>query len=207
MSAAQALTLVECKGEARVDSRILAGQLSLQHQNVFEMLKDYQADFEELGLLRFETGKVTKGRPQKFGLLNEDQCYLLLSFSRNTPTVRALKVNLVKAFKQARAGQEMHAIEYLPGYHQLHDLVHQLAAGSPNERFVHMNLNKLVNSAVGISAGQRSSAPAPVRALTVVAQTFALKAMEGAQDHREGYALAKHALQAFGALSLAGTGK
>ena len=191
--------LASAKDEPRVDTRVLADHLGNQHQNVFELVKTYQADFEELGLLRFQTGAVNvegaRGvKHTKFALLNEDQCYLLLTFSRNTTQVRALKLRLVKAFREARAGRALTDTEYLPTYHALHDEIHRLAAGSPNERFVHMNVNKAINKAVGISAGVRGAADLPCKSLLIVTQMAAANAMKGANDHHDGYANAKAAI-------------
>lgn len=101
-----ALTLLD--GEPRVDSRVIADQLGVNHQNARELLQDYQADFEQLGVFRFETGKPSPGsvggRPEKFALLNEDQSYLLLAYAKNTPQARALKIQLVLAFGAYRRG-------------------------------------------------------------------------------------------------------
>lgn len=191
------LTLIEKKGEDRVDTRLLAEQLQNQHRPVVALVDKYQSKFEQFGKVLFEKapspGSRT-GQSERYALLNEDQCYFLLSLSRNTDHVVDLKANLVRAFKEARTGREAVAIEYLPGYHQLHSKAHELASGSPNERFVHMNLNKLVNKTVGAASGQRSTVPLPVRSMTVVAQTVALNAMENAKDHHDGYEKAKTAL-------------
>lgn len=193
------------KGEPRVDSRLLAEQLGNAHESVMRLLTDYQADFEQLGILRFQIGEITgRGQPAKFTLLNEDQAYLLLTYSRNTAKVRALKVRLVQAFRDARSGQTVTSIEYLPGYHELHSLAHELAAGSPNERFVHMNLNKLVNKTVGIGSGERQTVATPTKSAIVVAQTLATKAMSGAKDHHDGYQAAKQALGKFHTLLIGG---
>lgn len=189
--------LIQHKGEARVDSRLLAKLLRNQHKAVMVLVDRYIERFKRFGVVPFEMEKpqgAQGGRPERYVLLNEDQSYFLLSLSRNTDHVVDLKANLVQAFSEARAGNSAGAIEYLPGYHQLHERAHELAAGSANERFVHMNLNKLVNKTVGIAAGQRSTLPPPVRSLTVVVQTLATKAMEGAKDHHDGYENAKRAL-------------
>lgn len=116
------------RGEPVADTRVLADQLGLQHQNVFEMVKDYASDFEQLGILRFETGAVKTAESRgakhtRFALLNEDQTYLLLTFSRNTAKVRQLKVNLVKAFKAARTGgKSTTAHDRLPMQHKILDI-------------------------------------------------------------------------------------
>ena len=187
--------------EPRVDSRDIAAHIGVQHQNTFEMLKDYKADFEQFGILRFETGIIAgRGKPQKFAMLNEDQCYLLLTYCRNSVKVRALKVKLVKAFGEARRNRDVTQAEYLPTYRALHDEIHALAAGSQNEKFVHMNLNKLVNKTAGIGSGQRAGAALPTRSMLVTAQMIAAAAMRGAGNHREGYEKAKAALTGLGGL-------
>jgi phage regulator Rha-like protein len=109
------VTLAQYKGEPRVDSRALTRQLGNQHESVMKTLKAYPADFKAVGVLRFEIGKPPAGskggRPEEYALLNEDQCYLLLTYSRNTPVIRTLKINLVKAFREARYGQACQTLE------------------------------------------------------------------------------------------------
>ncbi|MFY7913202.1 MAG: Rha family transcriptional regulator [Rubrivivax sp.] len=198
------MALTTCKDEARLDSRLLAERLGVQHQSLFELIKTYRADFEQLGKVRFETGASSgsrTGQSVKFARLNEDQCYLLLNYSRNSQRVRQLKLALVKAFRDARSAADLHRVEYLPGYHQLHDGIQALAAGSPNERFVHQNVNKLVNKAAGLDAGERSRASLPQRAMLIVAQSMAARAISGAQDHHDGYQRAKTALESLRALT------
>ncbi|MNN40248.1 Phage regulatory protein Rha [compost metagenome] len=99
------IALIQSQSEPCADTRVLAVQLGNQHENTYDLVKRYEADFLELGILRFETGEIVgRGQPEKYALLNEDQCYLLLTYSRNTPKVRALKINLIKAFREARYG-------------------------------------------------------------------------------------------------------
>ncbi len=187
------ITLAEKRGEARVDSRLIAQTLDTKHQSTFELVKRYQTDLEAFGLLPFQTGKANGGRPEKFALLNEDQAFFLLTLSKNTKRVVELKLKLVKAFNEARRAAELHT-EYLPTYHGLHDQMHRLAAGSPNERWVHVNMNKMVNKVAGVEAGQRAHACVPQKALLIAAQHIAAQAMQGAADHHEAHARAKAAL-------------
>jgi phage regulator Rha-like protein len=197
------LALVQVKDEPRIDSRLLAQHLGNKHQNVRELLTDYADDFRQLGILRFQTGEISgRGQPERFAFLNEDQTYLLLTYSRNTQRVRGLKVRLVGAFREARQAAEQHHVDYLPTYHALHDEIHALAAGSADERFIHMNLNKLVNKAAGIEAGQRAGLPVPTKSLTIAAQFIASQAMRGAADAKEAYQRAKTALERFNAPTL-----
>lgn len=204
-----ALVLSDHAAEPRIDSRVIAEHLGIQHQTVFEMVKDYQSDFEQISLLRIETGAVkTAGsrgaKTTRHAMLTEDQCYLLLTYSRNTAKVRALKVKLVLAFREARQSRDSLALEYLPAYHALHDQIAELAKESENGRFVHMNVNKLVNKTVGIGSGERGALPNPKRSMIVAAQTLAAGAMQGATDHHDGYQRAKDVLSTFGqALTMA----
>ena len=182
--------------DPRVDSRVVATRLGRDHQNVYEMVKDYQSDFEQLGILRFQTGEIKgRGQPEKFALLNEDQAYLLLTYSRNTKRVRKAKIALVMAFRAARLAADITKKEYLPTYHQLHDQIGLLASGSSNARFVHMNINKLINAAIGVCSGHRANLDLPHRSLLVVAQAVTCSAMARAVNHHDGYRLAKVALQ------------
>lgn len=103
MSDTNVIRLVQAEGEARVDSRLIAERLGVRHKNTYDLIKRYEADFRELGILPFQTEEIRgRGQPEKFALLNEDQAYLLLTYSRNTKKVRALKISLVKAFRDAR---------------------------------------------------------------------------------------------------------
>lgn len=200
-----ALVLCTVKSEPRIDSRLMAQHLGNQHQHVRELLTDYADDFRELGILRFQTGEIRgRGQPERYALLNEDQAYLLLTYSRNTKRVRELKVRLVRAFREARQAADLSTAEYLPTYHALHDEIQALAEHSANARFVHMNLNKLVNRAVGIGSGERQRLPVPHKSLVVVAQSVAASALRGAHDHHQGYEQAKVALQRLGAVLIGG---
>lgn len=90
-------------GEPRIDSRLIAEQLDVEHKNTRELILKYQDDFEEFGKVLFETEASGKtNQPQKFALLNEDQSYLLLTYTQNTTQARELKKRLVQAFADAR---------------------------------------------------------------------------------------------------------
>lgn len=97
------ISLVVIDQEPRVDSRLIADQLGVKHINTRELIEQYLPDFEEFGKARFQTEASGRtNQPQKFYLLNEDQAYLLLTYSQNTPHARALKIKLVKAFSAHR---------------------------------------------------------------------------------------------------------
>lgn len=111
-----ALTLTPVDGEPRVDSRFIAKQLGVEHKATYQLVRIYRADLEQLGLLPFEMEavKIEGGRGTKsvkFALLNEDQSYLLLTYSQNTPQARALKIRLVRTFGDYRRGLAQPAIK------------------------------------------------------------------------------------------------
>ena len=174
------LTLV--KNERRADTRLLAKHLGNQHKNVFELVKNYNADFEQLGKVTFQTEALPSGQLEKFALLNEDQAYLLLTYSRNSAKVRALKVKMVKAFAEVRRAAEVRQVEYLPAYHQLHDAIKVAANGSPNERFIHMNANKALNQLAGVESGQRAGAGSLQQSILAVGSALAAQALQNATD-------------------------
>ena len=209
-SASADLTLITNKDEARVDSRLLAQHLGNQHRPVMALIEKYADKFRGLNQLLFKNAVGERlqggGNPERFALLTEDQAYFLLSLSRNSERVVNLKVKLIQVFSEARRAINMRQVEYLPTYHHLHDTVHQLAIGSSNEKFVHINVNKLVNKAAGVETGQRASASLPQQAMLIVCQDLATKAMHGATDHHVGYQRAKQCLQALSAVTQLGGG-
>ena len=67
------------------------------HASVIKLVRTYQADLEEFGLLDFKS-ESTGGRPTEYAFLNEPQSTLLLTYMRNTDIVRAFKKKLVREF-------------------------------------------------------------------------------------------------------------
>lgn len=196
------IKLVAHKGEMLIDSRLIAENLGNKHQNSLQLIDRYIDKFNSFGKVMFKTEPLPSGQKAKFALLNEDQSYFLLSLSRNTDRVVDLKVKLVKAFREARLALDVSQAEYLPTYHALHEEIHLLAAGSSNEKFVHINFNKLINKTVGIDAGTRNHLSLAKRSMLVVAQAVAANAAHGAADHHEGYARAKAAVIPLGSVML-----
>lgn len=89
--------------EARADSRDLAVRLDNRHKNVLSLIADYSEDFHALGSLALETEVIQgRGQPAKFVMLNEDQCYLLLTLVRNSEATVPMKRELVQAFSAFR---------------------------------------------------------------------------------------------------------
>jgi phage regulator Rha-like protein len=198
------LTLTTTKTETRVDTRLMSMHLGNQHRPVMALIEKYAQSFGAFGEVLFKkTSSLDSatGQRERFALLNEDQAFFLLSLSRNSDRVVDLKVKLIKAFSEARRAADQRQGEYLPTYHQLHDVIHSLTCETSNGKFVHMNVNKLVNKAAGVDAGQRAALALPRQSLLIVAQAVAANALRGATDHHAGYERVKQSLQALAAVT------
>jgi len=74
------------------------------HKVVMNLLNKYKEDFEEFGRVDFKNATLqTSGGLQEITYcdLTEDQATLLVTYFRNTPTVRKFKIKLVKEFRKA----------------------------------------------------------------------------------------------------------
>tara|TARA_R110001583_G_C5653815_1_gene409000 strand:+ start:2850 stop:3527 length:678 start_codon:yes stop_codon:yes gene_type:complete len=207
MSVAAPSTIIRLqtiKQESLVDSRIIAAHLGNQHKHTLELIRSYQPQLETLGLLRFTAAKPQKGskggRPETYVLLNEDQCHFLLTLCTNTEQAVALKLKLVKAFKELRESLAA-KVDYLPCYRECHDAVSQLVrqSGSTTPEYIHhMNIEKMINRSLGIPSGERKHLPPSMRSAVSIAERLAgnhyLNAIEAGEDHKSAYSGAKSAV-------------
>ncbi len=101
------IVAVQHHGEARVNTRDLAARMGNKHANVLALVRDYQDDFAGFGQVTFETetvrNSVGAANQTTFVLLNENQCYFLLTLVRNSEQTVPMKAELVRAFDTARA--------------------------------------------------------------------------------------------------------
>lgn len=163
------LSIVQIKNELRTDSRLLAGFLDHRHRTILENIDRFPGELLELGRLPFET---EKGRPldhggfakaTRYAMLNEDQCYFLLTLMRNNEKVVKAKLALVKSFRDARAQLAQRDIARLEGKQVRRsetDSIKQLveyasAHGSKSAERYYSNVTKMTNSLLGIESGQR----------------------------------------------------
>jgi phage regulator Rha-like protein len=164
------MDIIQIKKELRIDSRLLAGQLDHRHRTIFASITKYQKELASLSLMRFETEAVKvegeRGyKIQKFALLTEDQCYFVLTLMRNNPNVVALKLKLVKAFRDARkqiANRDMARLSGKQVRRDETDAIKELveyatANGSKNAQFFYPNITIMTNKVIGIDKGQRDT--------------------------------------------------
>lgn len=100
------LSLVVENDTAKCSTEVMADELGNEHQAVIKLVRRYLPDFEEFGRVGFEIRPFeTAGGMQsrECALLNENQCYLLLTYAKNTEKARRLKIKLVKAFSEVRS--------------------------------------------------------------------------------------------------------
>lgn len=93
-------------GEPYTTSEIIAEGATVQRRTIDRLILTHKADFEEFGVLRFEISKPLAGskggRPETIYQLNEQQATLLMTYLKNTETVRAFKKELVRQFYAMR---------------------------------------------------------------------------------------------------------
>jgi len=120
-----------------------------------------------------------------------------VTLSKNTERAVDLKFALVMAFSEAREALSS-ITDYLPSYREAHDNLAQLvrlSGSSVPESIHHMNLEKMINTALGIPTGSRKHLPPAARSAVAVAERIASVAYEQALkvglDHKAGYQKAK----------------
>ena len=82
----------------------MAKLFGIEHESLLVDLDNHPRELEQLGIFRFEIGKLAQGpgRPQKFAYLNFDQIVYLLTVVRTTLVTREFRVRLIIAFRKAR---------------------------------------------------------------------------------------------------------
>ncbi len=79
-------------------SLIIAKETENEHRSIYRMIKRYEEDLKEFGVLRFRIAKPKTGRPLEFAFLNEEQTSLLIMYLQNTQKVRFFKKMINKQF-------------------------------------------------------------------------------------------------------------
>jgi phage regulator Rha-like protein len=197
------MSLIEVKQvgyELRVDSRIIAKALGVDHKSTLQLIDRHQSSLKRFGTFTFKMWK-SGGRPTRYFLLNRSQAELLLTLTRNTPESVELKVQLIIAFDEARSSLEA-SNTYLPFYHQAHDSLQTLvdSSGSSTPPAIHhMNFEKLINRHFGLSAGTRNEQPPEIKLMISAAMALSERiykqALANGQNHKQGYQSVKEALE------------
>jgi len=127
----QGFHLVQVRDSVPVTtSLVVAVGTQLDHASVILLVRKYQNDLEDFGLLDFKS-ESTGGRPTEYAILNQEQATLLLTYMRNTDIVRGFKKALVKAFWEL-ARKQQDPVEALLSMTRPEML--EMAAGMARER-------------------------------------------------------------------------
>lgn len=80
--------------------KVIAEQLGIKQENVLSIVDRYLEDFEEVGCIFFKNilSKSGRGDYAREAMMDEKASTLLLTYSKNTPQARKLKIRLVKDF-------------------------------------------------------------------------------------------------------------
>lgn len=92
-------------GTPATDTLNVAEGTGVEHASVLRLVRENLDDFEEFGRVGFEIRPfdTAGGRQERqVAVLNEEQATLLLTYMRNSETVRTFKKNLVRAFWELR---------------------------------------------------------------------------------------------------------
>lgn len=202
------MDLIQIKKEFRVDSRLLANQLDHRHRTILENIDKYANELKSLSELPFKTESGLP-RPQggfstiRYALLSEDQCYFVLTLMRNNENVVALKLKLVKAFRDARkqlAERDTARLEGKKVRRDETDAIKKLvdyatANGSQNAGFYYSNITKMTNDVLGIDKGMRDTLDArQLGVLTMIETMIRIAINDGLKaelDYKQIYALCK----------------
>lgn len=94
--------LVSIKGkELVITSLIISKELELDHESVKKLIRTYEKQISEFGIVGFEIDKSLdkkRGRPEGIYYLNEQQITFLITLMKNKEKVLNFKMKLVKEF-------------------------------------------------------------------------------------------------------------
>ena len=202
------ISIIYSANELRTDSRDLAALLDHRHRTIFESITKYNSELLELGILPFETERLKTeqlgDREHKFAMLNEDQCYFVLTLMRNNAHVVKAKLQLVKAFRDARTQLANRDIARVDGKQvrnletkAIADLVeYAKAKGSKSAEMYYSNITKMTNALLGIKAGERDKLDARTLGdIAVMEKIIANAVSDGinaGMEYKDVYKLAKN---------------
>ena len=205
--------VLQIGNELRTDSRLLARFLNHRHRTILENVDKYLPLFSEIGRVPFETGTIqTAGGEQKqrYALLNESQCYFLLTLMRNNDRVVEAKLQLVKAFEDARrqlAKRDSARIEgkkaRIAETESIKALVdYASASGSESANKYYVIITKMTNEFLGIESGERNTLPAErlkqIATVELVVDIAIRDGIKAELPYKDSYKLAKERVFSLG---------
>ena len=153
------------------DSLTISEGTGVAHRYIKEQLRKHENRFKTFGLLAVCATESTGGRPEEIYSLNEQQATFLMTLLKNTDIVVEFKMRLVKEFYRMREFvREKQSAEWqqarITGKQTRHDETDVILTkliplaenqGSKNAGKLYVTYSKLINSILGIQAGQRDN--------------------------------------------------
>lgn len=205
--------------EPYTTSEIIAEVTGIKRRTLNRLIQSHMEDLEEFGKVRFEIAPLTgskTGQSITVYRLNEQQTTLLMTYARNTETVRAFKKELVKQFYAMRSlllernspiWQDTRTLtkevrrQETDVIRELVDYAH--AQGSQHAVKYYTSISKLANKAAGIDDRDLAHV-GQLTALMLIERVIAdeIRANIAAQKpYKEIYASVQQRLLAFGAIT------
>jgi phage regulator Rha-like protein len=166
------LTVSEIQGQLVVDSRLIATELGIQHENLRRTIDKYLNELQGFGVFVFQNGKPPEGtqvgRPERYCFLNEDQAIFLMTLSKNTPQVVACKIKLVTAFAEARKAITQPTPQSLPTRDAAENLKTANDIENLNNKILQQLLRNQLISELSVAQGQNKlPSGEPVKQYTI----------------------------------------
>lgn len=149
-------------GTPVIDTVTIAKGVNVEHRAVIQLVRKYESDFNAFGRVTFEMRPFeTAGGTQKreVALLNEDQATLLFTYLKNTEIARALKIRVVKAFRDCRNElAKAKAAPALPDYSNLSKIqILHMAIESEEQRIAAEKKNEELTKRLQLAAPKVSA--------------------------------------------------
>lgn len=183
------LELMANTKEPRIDSRLVANKMGIQHKNLYELITKHKKEMKEFGsLVTFETQAVktetSRGvKKLRFYALNENQLDLISRIVRgkNKKVILAYQVAITKLFSAERKRRER-----IADNREDYRLSRDLLKGKANVKKHHyINLARVENKMLGVGTGQRGIANVSQLALLSVVQQISVSALNSIDDPSE----------------------
>lgn len=143
-------------------SKVIAECAGIKHHAVRQLIRRYESDFRDFGVLAFEMRKPPVGsgggRPETLYRLTEQQAAFLLTLLRNTPAVVDFRKELIRQFYAMReelrrlrnAGEQMRP--------ERKSLMKAIQEGLPESPHKDMHYRNYTNLAYMIATGKTAKA-------------------------------------------------
>lgn len=147
------------------DSRLISNEFGQEHRNTLVLIDNHKKQLERFGTLSFQTINPKIGRPSRVFFLTEEQCLMLLTYTRSREKTDDLRVKLITEFSAMkkellRVANNKQNKEWLSCRSKGKEIRNSATAvvknfvdyakkqGSKSAEMYHVNISKMENSAL-----------------------------------------------------------